>query len=177
MGMSAYREAGERADGRAPEIAVFRLDSQKGPRLFVVAAGFSFVSLLGGVVIHVRHTPSLTGAMACGLLCAATFAFLGVRSFRRLVVSHVPSERTLRISTKTWKTSERIVTFNRRPKVRVEEVHRQVSNPDAPDVPPSYRVRLDGSPRGFTIEQLLQRDAARRLQIALDEATSTWPEE
>lgn len=174
--MSAYRDVGQRADGRAPEIEVFRLDSRKRPRLFVVAAGFFFVGLVGGVVIYVRHTPSLTGAVACALLSAATFAFLGFRGFRRLVVSHVPSERTLRIVIETWKTSERTVTFNRRPKARVEEVQ-QVSNPDAPDVPPSYRVRLDGSPRGFTIEQLLQREAARRLRVAIDEATSTWPEE
>jgi hypothetical protein len=174
--MSAYRAAGERSEGRATEIEIFRLASKKRLHLFVIAAGFLFVSIVGGVVVYVRHTPSLTGALACGMLCAATFAFSGFRSFGLLVVSHVPSERTLRIRIEAWKSSERTVTFHHRPKVRVEEVHHRVSNRDAPDVPPSCRVRVDGSPRGFTIERPLPRAAARRLQIALDEATSSWPE-
>lgn len=170
------REAGDRPDGRAPEIEIFRLDSQKRLRLFV-AAGFLFTSLVGSIVLYAGRAESLAGAMALGMSCAALFALLAFFSFGRLVVSHVPSERTLRILVKPWRTSETLVTFTRRPKVRVEEARQQISNPDAPDRPPSYRVRLDGSPRGVTIEQLLPRDSATGLQFALEEAVSAWPED
>jgi hypothetical protein len=173
--VSAYRGAGERGDGRAPEIEVFRLASNARRALFAVAAVVLVVSLAGGAFALARRDPRLASVPACGILCAAALAFFGRGRFALLVVSHVPAERTLHVLLDARERSARRITFDAPPEVRLEEVRQPRSSPDAPDAPPAFRVRIDGAPASATIEQPFPRESARRLQRALRDAIATWP--
>lgn len=173
--MVGYREAGERGDGRAPEIEVFRHRSPARRVFFGVAAVCALAGVGFAVLAGLRHDVAFAGVATASFVSAGVLAFLASRRFGLLVVSHVPTERTLCIRTDVAGQRETIHRFGATPTVRIEEVHQPNVSSDAPDRPPAYRVRLEGRPRAATIDLLLSRDTARHLQRTLEDAFTLWP--
>lgn len=172
--VSAYREVGARGDGRPPEIEVFRWVSASRRILFVAAATFLLGSLVGAGLALVRRDASLASLCACGVLCAVALAVLGMRRFSVLVVSHVPAERTFVVKLDAKDETAQRHTFDGAPAVRLEEVAGG-GRADGPDVPAAFRVRIEGAPKGVTLEQPLPEDVARKLRRALTDAIAAWP--
>lgn len=174
--MAAYRSAAVPADSRPPEIEIFRSASRTPRVLFAAALGSLLAGAATGALALARHDPTLGAPAATGLCGAVVLAWRGRRSFGQLVVSHVPAERTLRVVLDARSKTDETRAFRATPRVLLEEVRAMRSNPDAPDAPPVFRVRIEGVPRGLTIDHGFSQPAAQQLRKALSEALACWPE-